>query len=91
LAGAGVDITPRFEIDNFAMAISLVSTSRGLAMLPASIESFLPPSLTSRPLRGEPPTVDLVMGYRQDGGTALLAKFLLKFDELTAQINRMGR
>lgn len=88
---AGVEITPHLEIDNFAMAIALVATTRGMAMLPASIESYLPPSLTSRPLQGDPPIVDLVMGYRRDAKSPLLTKFLSKLDELTAQIHRTTR
>jgi LysR family hca operon transcriptional activator len=91
LAASGVAVTPQLEIDNFAMAISLVGTTRGVAMLPASIESFLPPSLTSRPLRGEPPTVDLVMGYRRDAKSSLLTAFLSRFDALTGRIRQTAR
>jgi LysR family hca operon transcriptional activator len=91
LAAQGVDITPHLEIDTFAMAISLVATTRGVAILPASIESFLPPTLTSRPLRGDPPGVDLVMGYRRNGQSALLTTFLSRFDALTARIRATAR
>jgi LysR family hca operon transcriptional activator len=91
LAASGVAVTSQLEIDNFAMAISLVGTTRGVAMLPASIESFLPSSLTSRPLRGEPPTVDLVMGYRRDAKSSLLTSFLSRFDELTGRIRQTAR
>jgi LysR family hca operon transcriptional activator len=33
---AGIDIVPSLEIDNYAMAISLVASTRGVALLPAS-------------------------------------------------------
>ena len=65
LKKSGVEIVPRFEIDNFAMAISLVTSERGVALLPISIEDYLPPSIVSRRLKGDEPTVDLVLGYHR--------------------------
>jgi LysR family hca operon transcriptional activator len=91
LAESGVEITPHLEIDNFAMAISLVEATRGVAMLPISIESFLPPSLTSRPLKGKQPIVDLVMGYSRAAKSPLFEKFLAKFDQLTERIRQLAR
>jgi len=41
------------------MAISLVASTRGVALLPASAENFLTWSVVSRPLKGETPTIDL--------------------------------
>ena len=43
----GIEIIPAFEIDNYAMAISLVASTRGFALLPASAENFLPWSVVS--------------------------------------------
>ena len=48
-----IGIVPHLEIDNFAMAISLVTSTRGVALLPTSVENFLPWSVISRPLKGE--------------------------------------
>jgi LysR family hca operon transcriptional activator len=42
-------IAPHLEIDNFAMAISLVASTRGVALLPASAENFLPWSVSAVP------------------------------------------
>ena len=36
------------------MAMSLIASIRGVALLPAYAEKFLPWSVTSRPLKGEP-------------------------------------
>src|SRR4029453_15175511 len=58
----GIKIVPHLEIDNFAMAISLVASTRGVALLPVSAENFLKWSVISRPLKGEAPTIDLVIG-----------------------------
>src|SRR5438034_10566210 len=60
-----IEIVPHLEIDNFAMAISLVASTRGVALLPASAENFLKSSVISRPLKGETPTIDLVIGYHR--------------------------
>ena len=42
LKRSGVEVTPRFGIDNFAMAMSLVASERGVALLPISIEDYFP-------------------------------------------------
>jgi LysR family hca operon transcriptional activator len=46
----GVVITPSHHIDNFAMGISLVASTGGVALLPAYVEPLLPWSVVSRPL-----------------------------------------
>ena len=40
LKRSGVEVTPRFGIDNFAMAMSLVTSERGVALLPISIRGL---------------------------------------------------
>ena len=88
LERAGVFVAPRFEIDNFAMAMSLVQANDGVALLPASIEAYLPPTMVSRPLRGDQPTIDLMLGFRAGNGSPVLAKFLARVDELAARLRR---
>ena len=88
LKRAGVEVVPRFEIDNFPMAISLVQSANGIAILPASIETFLPKPVVSRRLRGEQPTVELVAGYRRENRSPILAVFLSKLPELTARMQK---
>lgn len=83
LEDSGVKVTPRFEIDNFAMAISLVNSERGIALLPISIEDYLPPSIVSRRLAGRQPTVDLVLGYHRANPSPILKTFLSRIEGLT--------
>jgi LysR family hca operon transcriptional activator len=78
----GVELTPSHHIDNFAMGMSLVASTRGVALLPAYVEPLLPWSVTSRPLKGEPPTIDLAVGYRADNPSPVLATFLKGIDQL---------
>ena len=84
LKRSGVEVTPRFGIDNFAMAMSLATSERGVALLPISIEDYLPPSIVSRRLKGEQPTVDLMIGYRKDNASPILKTFLSRIDRLIA-------
>ncbi|MFZ0239224.1 MAG: LysR substrate-binding domain-containing protein, partial [Xanthobacteraceae bacterium] len=72
LKRSGTEIAPHLEIDNYAMAISLVASTRGVALLPVSAEHFLPWSVVSRPLKGETPTIDLVIGYHKANTSPIL-------------------
>jgi LysR family hca operon transcriptional activator len=67
-----IEIVPHLEIDNLAMAVSLVASTRGVALLPTSAESFLKWSVISRPLKGEAPTIDLVVGYHKANTSSIL-------------------
>jgi LysR family hca operon transcriptional activator len=82
LERSGVDLRPAQRLDNLAMAMSMVASTRGVALLPAHAESFLPPSVTSRPLRGAPPTIDLVIGYSKANTSRILGLFLSRLDQL---------
>lgn len=82
LTASGLDITPSHRIHNLTMAMSLIASTRGVALLPAYAENFLPWSVTSRPLRGEPPTLDLMIGYNRNNTSPLLKLFLSRADEL---------
>jgi LysR family hca operon transcriptional activator len=91
LKRSGIEITPHLEIDNFAMASSLIASTRGVALLPASIEKLLPWSVTSRPLKGEAPTIDLVIGYHKANTSPILKMFLSRIDDLIARISSKAR
>jgi LysR family hca operon transcriptional activator len=78
-----IELAPHLEVDNFAMAISLVASTRGVALLPASAENFLTWSVVSRPLSGEVPTIDLVIGYHKANTSPILKSFLSRFDDFT--------
>jgi LysR family hca operon transcriptional activator len=87
LKRSGLEIVPHLEIDNFAMAVSLVASTRGVALLPVSAEHFLKWSVISRPLKGEAPTIDLVVGYHKANTSPILRTFLSRIDDLTARIS----
>ena len=80
----GLDITPQHGVDNLAMAMSLVASTRGLALMPAYASNLLPWSVVSRPLAGTVPTIDLAIGYSRSNTSATLKLFLSRADELAA-------
>jgi LysR family hca operon transcriptional activator len=78
----GVDIKLDHGVDNLAMAMSLVASTRGLALMPAYAKNLLPWSVVSRPLEGEAPTIDLAVGYSKANSSTVLKLFLSRLDEL---------
>jgi LysR family hca operon transcriptional activator len=91
LKRSGLDIKPDHEVDNLAMAMSLVASTRGVALLPAYAQNFLPRSLISRPLEGDVPTIDLVIGYSNANTSPILKFFLSKADDLIARVSQKVR
>ena len=83
---SGLGITPDQEATSTYMAISLVVSTRGIALLPLYTQNFLPPSVTSRPLGGEAPTIDLLLGYHKENNSPLLKLFLSRVDNLIDRV-----
>lgn len=83
LKASDLDIEPSHRVHNLTMAMSLVASTRGVALLPAYAENFLPWSVTSRPLKGAPPTIDLVVGYAKANSSAALQLFLSRLPGLS--------
>jgi LysR family hca operon transcriptional activator len=82
LRRCGLDIKLDHGVDNLAMAMSLVASTRGLALMPAYAKNLLPWSVVSRPLEGEAPTIDLVVGYSRANSSPILKLFLARLEEL---------
>jgi LysR family hca operon transcriptional activator len=80
-----LDIHPSHEADNLTMAVSMVASTHGVALLPAYAENFLPNSLISRPLSGDAPTIDLVIGYSKTNTSQTLQLFLSRVGDLIAR------
>lgn len=83
---SGIDLHPAHRVEYLSMATSLVASTRGLALLPDFARNFLTSSLTSRPLAGEAPSIDLVLGYHEANTSPLLKLFLSRTDELAARV-----
>ncbi|MPN08943.1 hypothetical protein SDC9_156231 [bioreactor metagenome] len=48
---------------NILTSMNLVAGGFGFALLPAYAEAFSPRNVVSRPVTGEPPTLDLIMAH----------------------------
>jgi DNA-binding transcriptional LysR family regulator len=70
------------------MAMSLVASTRGLALMPAYAKNLMPWSVVSRPLEGEAPTIDLAVGYSKANTSPLLKLFLSRVDALIDRVSR---
>src|SRR3981189_1975267 len=91
LERSNLGIRPDHEVDNLAMAMSLIASTRGIALLPAYAQNFMPWSVTSRPLKGEAPTIDLVVGYHKANTSPILRMFLSRIDDLTTRVSSKAR
>jgi LysR family hca operon transcriptional activator len=88
LKRSGVRITPQHEVDHVVMGVSLIASTGGVGLLPAYAQNFLTtPSVTSRPLKGDSPTVDLVLGYKKSNQSPVLTLLLSRLDELVARVS----
>ena len=89
LKQSGVKITPQHEVDHVVMGVSLIASTGGVGLLPAYAQNFLTtPSVTSRPLKGDSPTVDLVLGYKKSNQSPVLKLLLSRLDELVARVSK---
>jgi LysR family hca operon transcriptional activator len=92
LKQSGVKITPQHEVDHVVMGVSLIASTGGVGLLPAYAQNFLTtPSVTSRPLKGDSPSVDLVLGYKKSNQSSILKLLLSRLDELVARVSKKTR
>ena len=66
--------------------MSLVTSTGGVTLLPLYVKLMLPSSVVIRPLQGEAPTIELVLGYSRSNTSALLKRFLARADQLVARV-----
>jgi len=84
LKRSGVDARAIHEVHNLAHAFSMIASTRAVTLLPAYAKNFLPASVASRPIVGDAPTVDLVMGYNKASTSDIFKLFLARMDKLVA-------
>jgi len=88
MAKSGIELKPEYDSDNLTATMSLVTSTGGVTMLPIYARHVLSSSVVLRPLKGEPPTIDLFMGYSRSNTSPLLKRFLARADELVATVVR---
>jgi LysR family transcriptional regulator, hca operon transcriptional activator len=81
----GIEIKPSHEVDNLGSVMSLIPSTQGIALLPLYAKTFLPDAVTTRPLRGPGPKIDLSIGYRKANPSSILKLFLSRIDSIIAK------
>src|ERR1700685_1151436 len=83
LKRSGIDSAPDHETEHVVMGVSLIALTGGVGLLPAYAQNFLTRSVTTRPLKGDTPNVELV-GYKKTNDSPILKLLLPSLDELVA-------
>ena len=81
---AGIDIKSEHEVHNVVHAISMITSTRGVMLLPAYTKRYLPESITTRPVQGEVPTLDLMLAYHKANKSPILKLLLSRVGQLAA-------
>jgi LysR family transcriptional regulator, hca operon transcriptional activator len=84
LKRSGLEIRADHEVHNLSHAFSMIASTRAVTLLPAYAKNYLPSSVSSRPIKGDAPTVDLVVGYNKASTSEILKLFLVRVDNLIA-------
>ncbi|MGO4712904.1 LysR family transcriptional regulator [Bradyrhizobium sp. 2TAF24] len=79
---AGIDLKPDHEVHNVVHAISMITSTRAVMMLPAYTARYLPESITTRPVHGDVPTVDLVIAHHKANASPVLKLLLSRAGRL---------
>ena len=87
-AKVGIALQQKYDAEDIYGGMSLLVSTGGVTLLPLYVQDMLIPTLVSRPLQGEPPTIDLVMGYNKSNTSALLNRFVSRTDELVAGVQK---
>jgi LysR family hca operon transcriptional activator len=83
-----ITLNPEYDAENLSAAMSLVASTGGVTLFPFYVQNMLTRSVVARPLRGEPPTIELVMGHNKSNTSPLLKRFLSRADELVERVSQ---
>jgi LysR family hca operon transcriptional activator len=86
----GVTLRTEYDAENLSAVMSLVATTGGVTLLPLYVRQMLSPTVVMRPLHGEAPTIDLVIGYSRANTSALLKRVLARTNELMARVTQQS-
>ena len=82
----GITLRAEYEGENLPSAMSLVTSTGGVTLIPLYAQNMLTPNVVARALDGVPPTIDLVLGYSNANTNPLLLRLLSRADELVANV-----
>lgn len=87
-AKSGIALKAQYDAENLSSAMSLVASTGGVTLLPLYAQYLLSTSVVLRRLKGDAPTIDLVMGYSRSNTSPLLKQFLARSDELVKRVSQ---
>ena len=64
------------------MAMTLVASTGGIALMPLYARNLLPATVISKPLAGVAPVIDLSLGYNEANSSPILKKIVARIGEL---------
>jgi len=85
-SSVGITLKAGYEGENLPSAMSLVTSTGGVTLIPLYAQNMLTPNVVARALDGVPPTIDLVLGYSDANTNPLLLRLLSRADELVANV-----
>lgn len=85
-AKSGVTLEPQYDAENLSSVLSLVTSTGGVTLMPLYVQMMMSSAIVIRPLQGEVPTIDLMIGYSRSNTSPLLKRFLSRVDELVAHV-----
>jgi LysR family hca operon transcriptional activator len=80
----GITLKAGYEGENLPSAMSLVTSTGGITLIPLYAQNMLTPNVVARALDGVPPMIDLVLGYNSANKSPLLFSLLARADEMVA-------
>jgi LysR family hca operon transcriptional activator len=87
-ARVGITLRQKYDAETISGGMSLVASTGGVTLLPLYVKNILIPSVVARPLQGEPPTIDLMLGYNKSNTSPVLKQFLSRADELVERVSQ---
>ena len=87
---AGIDLKPDHEVHNVVHAISMITSTRGGMLLPAYTKRYLPETITTRPVKGEAPALDLILAYHKANNSPILKLLLSSVGKLVGVPSQAG-
>jgi len=89
-SAAGITLKAKYEGENISSAMSLVASTGGVTLVPLYAQNILAPNVVARAFEGEPPTVDLTLGYAEANSSPLLRQVLSRADELVESVQNQS-
>jgi LysR family hca operon transcriptional activator len=85
-AKLGITLKAQYNAESLSAAMTLVSSTGGLTLIPRYAQNILTPNVVARALEGMPPTIELALGYPEADSSPLLEKLLARADELVSKV-----